>query len=202
MALAILGTSGWAYPSWKPAFYPEKLAGKKFLSYYATQLSGVEVNFTFRRFLPEKTQLGWIESTPAGFLFAVKAHQAITHFKRLRGAEQLGRDFVQSLAPLGSAGKLGPILFQLPPQMKADVPLLTGFLAALPQARELRYAFEFRDSSWFSDSTYSALRDANAALCWAESEDRETPRVQTAGFCYYRLRKPEYSKPELDAIIK
>ena len=204
MPHAIIGTSGWAYPSWKPAFYPEKLASKKFLSHYAGVLSGVEVNYTFRRFLLEKTQLSWIESTPAGFRFAIKAHQAITHFKRLRGAEEMAGAFARSLGPLASAGRLGPILFQLPPQMKADVALLADFSKALPKARELRYAFEFRDASWFSDATYEALRAAGAALCWAESEERDTPRhtIETAGFCYYRLRKPQYSKAELDALEK
>lgn len=202
MPQAIIGTSGWAYPTWKPDFYPEKLASKKFLSHYAGVLSGVEVNYTFRRFLPEKTQLGWIESTPAGFRFAIKAHQAITHFKRLRGAEGLAGDFARSLAPLASAGRLGPILFQLPPQMKADAALLADFAKALPKARELRYTFEFRDVSWFAEPTYEALRAANAALCWAESEERDTPHVDTADFRYYRLRKPEYSKAELAALEK
>src|SRR5262249_45064163 len=102
--------------------------------------------------------------------------------------------------PLASAGKLGPVLFQLPPQFKADVAVLANFLAALPKARELRYTFEFRDASWFADPVYDALRTGGAALCWAESEDRDTPQIQTADFCYYRLRKPEYSKSELGAM--
>ena len=188
------GTSGWAYPSWKPDFYPAKLASAKFLNHYATRLNTVEVNYTFRRFPTEKLLRGWIEATPAGFQFAIKANQKITHVARLRGVADFTSDFVRSLQPLDAEKKLGPVLFQLPPFLKGDVNLLKDFLAVLP--RSMRAAFEFRHATWFSDEVYAALRAANAALCNAESEKLETPDVQTADFAYLRLRKEEYSAKE------
>src|SRR5258707_935235 len=110
------GKSGWAYPSWKPDFYPAKLASGKFLNHYATRLNTVEVNYTFRRFPTEKLLRGWIEATPAGFQFAIKAHQKITHVARLRNVADFTSDFVRSLQPLDAEKKLGPVLFQLPPK--------------------------------------------------------------------------------------
>jgi uncharacterized protein YecE (DUF72 family) len=192
------GTSGWAYPSWKPGFYPPKLASAKFLTHYATRLNTVEVNYTFRRFPTEKLLRGWIESTPAHFQFAIKAHQKITHVARLRDVADFTSDFLRSLQPLDEERKLGPVLFQLPPFLKCDVALLKDFLGTLP--RSLRSAFEFRHASWFSEEVYAALRAANAALCNAESEKLETPDVQTADFSYLRLRKEEYSAKERKAL--
>ena len=183
------GTSGWAYPAWKPEFYPAKLASSKFLGYYASRVNSTEVNYTFRRFPTEKLLVGWAEATPPGFQFAIKAHQTITHIKRLQDAGTFTRDFIGALRPLHEAGKLGPVLFQLPPFLKCDAARLKGFLAELPKAH--RAAFEFRDTSWFCDEIYGLLRDANAALCLAESEKIETPRVQTADFSYLRLRNLE-----------
>jgi len=192
--MILAGTSGWAYPSWKPGFYPAKLASAKFLSHYATRLNTVEVNYTFRRFPTEKLLRGWIAATPANFRFAIKAHQKITHVGRLRDVADFTSDFLRSLQPLDEEKKLGPVLFQLPPFLKCDVALLKDFLAALPKT--LRAAFEFRHASWFSEEIYGVLRDANAALCNAESEKLETPDVQTADFSYLRLRKEEYSAKE------
>lgn len=183
------GTSGWAYPAWKPEFYPAKLASSKFLGYYASRVNSTEVNYTFRRFPTEKLLVGWAAATPPGFQFAIKAHQTITHIKRLQDAGAFTRDFIGALRPLHEAGKLGPVLFQLPPFLKRDAARLKGFLAELPKAH--RAAFEFRDTSWFCEEIYALLRDANAALCLAESEKIETPRVQTANFSYLRLRNPE-----------
>lgn len=183
------GTSGWAYPAWKPAFYPAKLASAKFLGYYASRLNSTEVNYTFRRFPTEKLLCGWADAAPAGFRFAIKAHQSITHIKRLQDAGEATKRFLAALQPLYDAGKLGPVLFQLPPFLKCDVARLQGFLADLPKA--YRAAFEFRHESWFCDEVYSILRVANAALCLAESEKLETPKVQTADFSYLRLRNPE-----------
>jgi uncharacterized protein YecE (DUF72 family) len=194
------GTSGWAYSSWKPDFYPAKLASTKFLSYYATRLNSVEVNYTFRSFPTERLLKGWMDATPAGFKFALKAHQSITHAKRLRGAAESVAKFVSSLQPLEKGGKLGPILFQLPPFLKCDVPLLKVFLAGLP--RHLRTAFEFRDESWFDEEVFAALRRKNAALCHAESEEIQTPSVQTADFFYLRLRKDKYSAKSLRERIQ
>ena len=202
MPRLIAGTSGWAYASWKPAFYPPKLASTKFLSHYAGQLTGVEVNYTFRHWLTEKTQRSWIASTPEEFLFCIKAHQNITHIKRLRGAEQIANDFVRSLEPLAGAGRLGPVLFQLPPNLKCDTGLLGDFLSALPRAAPFRCAFEFRHISWFSEEVYDVLRAHNAALCIAESEDLETPAEFTANFSYHRFRQPSYSPEQRREVAK
>jgi uncharacterized protein YecE (DUF72 family) len=185
------GTSGWAYASWKPKFYPAKLASAKFLGYYATRLNSVEVNYTFRSQVTSKLLASWIAATPADFKFAVKAHQEITHVKRLRGAAAPTSKFLKSLDPLRDAGKLGPVLFQLPPFLKCDIGLLEGFLATLPSGT--RAAMEFRHPSWFVDDVYDRLGRANVALCLAESDKLETPDVATADFCYLRLRKEEYS---------
>jgi uncharacterized protein YecE (DUF72 family) len=188
------GTSGWAYPSWKPDFYPAKLAQKKFLSHYATQLNTVEVNFTFRQLVKETTIQNWIEQTPAHFRLGIKAHQVITHIKRLKGTEDFVPRFLATIEPLAAAGKLGPVLFQLPPNLKADVGLLKDFLALLP--RTLPAAFEFRHDSWFAESTWAVLKSHGAALCVAETEERTAPDVVTAAFVYYRFRKPNYTGDE------
>ena len=194
------GTSGWAYPSWKPDFYPQKLASAKFLGYYAGRLNTVEVNYSFRHFLTEKTLNGWIAATPENFRFSIKAHQRITHIKRLKGAADDARSFLASLQLLSEARKLGMVLFQLPPDLKADVALLDDFLGALPRAA--RFAFEFRHTSWFADGPYDTLRKHGAAICVAQTEDLETPDVRTADFCYYRLRKPEYSAEERQGTLE
>jgi len=191
MTTIYAGTSGWAYASWKPRFYPPKLASAKFLSYYATRLNTVEVNYTFRARVSGKLLAGWIQATPAQFKFAVKAHQKITHILRLHSAARPTSDFLASLEPLREAAKLGPILFQLPPFLKCNVALLEDFLATLPEGT--RAAMEFRHASWFVDEVYERLRRANVALCQAESEKLETPDVATANFSYVRLRKQEYS---------
>jgi uncharacterized protein YecE (DUF72 family) len=193
------GTSGWAYPSWKPDFYPAKLAQKKFLGHYATQLNTVEVNFTFRQLVKETTIQNWIEQTPARFRLGIKAHQVITHIKRLKGTEDFVPRFLATIEPLAAAGKLGPVLFQLPPNLKADPALLKDFLALLP--RTLPAAFEFRHESWFSDSTWELLRSHGAALCVAESEERTTPDVATGAFVYYRFRKPNYTGEERRGMV-
>jgi uncharacterized protein YecE (DUF72 family) len=199
MAQLFAGTSGWAYPSWKPDFYPQKLAQKKFLNFYATQLNAVEVNFTFRQLVKETTLQNWLAETPAEFRFTVKAHQVITHIKRLRGTEDFLPRFLGTIEPLASAGRLAPVLFQLPPNLKVDQELLSAFLMALP--RRLQTAFEFRHNSWFVDEIYASLRQQNTALCVAETEERTTPDVVTADFAYYRFRKPTYTPDERKSMI-
>ncbi len=194
------GTSGWAYPSWKPEFYPAKLPQKNFLQHYATQLNTVEVNFTFRQLVKETTVQKWIAETPAGFRFSTKAHQVITHIKRLKKAEEFVPRFLATIEPLAQAGKLAAVLFQLPPNFKADANLLEEFLAILP--RGVPSAFEFRHASWFTDQTYSLLQSHNRALCVAETEERTTPDVVTAGFSYYRFRKPTYTSDERRAMLE
>jgi uncharacterized protein YecE (DUF72 family) len=197
--LLFAGTSGWSYPSWKPGFYPAKLAAAKFLQHYSTRLNTVEVNYTFRHYASEKTQQGWCATTPNGFRFSVKAHQRITHIKKLRDAGEDARSFLTGLQPLSETGKLGCVLFQLPPFLKADAALLRNFLQALPTGR---FSFEFRHASWFADEIFALLKEKGAALCVAESEKFETPDVVTADFCYYRMRKPEYSAQERKHISK
>jgi uncharacterized protein YecE (DUF72 family) len=200
MGTLYAGTSGWTYASWKPDFYPAKLAPAKFLSYYASRLNTVEVNYTFRAFPTEKLLTRWVAESPAGFKFAVKANQRITHIKRLREARQITADFLNALRPLLDADKLGPVLFQLPPYIKFDRTLLEAFLGELP--RNLPATFEFRHESWFVEDTYKLLREANAALCEAESEKLETPQVETANLAYLRLRKEEYSAAEMAKLNK
>jgi uncharacterized protein YecE (DUF72 family) len=199
MAQLFVGTSGWAYPSWKPGFYPEKLAQAKFLPYYATQLNTVEVNLTFRQLLKDTTAQKWITQTPEHFRFTIKAHQVITHIKRLKNTEEFLPRFLATIEPLAAAGKIGAVLFQLPPNMKADRGLLETFMAAIP--RGVRAAFEFRNESWFSDEIFSLLNQHNRALCIAETEERVTPDVITADFCYYRYRKPEYTSEERRGMV-
>jgi uncharacterized protein YecE (DUF72 family) len=191
MGKTYAGTSGWAYATWKPDFYPQKLASAKFLSFYAGRLNTVEVNYTFRRFPTEKLLRGWSESTPPEFKFAIKAHQKITHILRLRDAAAFTAEFVSALQPLDEAHKLGPVLFQLPPFLRCDVHLLENFLQELPKS--ILAAFEFRHESWFCEEVFAALREQNAALCQAESEKLQTPEVRTAGFSYLRFRKEKYS---------
>jgi uncharacterized protein YecE (DUF72 family) len=194
-----IGTSGWAYSNWKPEFYPQALAQKRFLEYYATQLNSVEVNYTFRH-LPSKGVLdGWLASTGAGFRFSFKAPQRVTHILRLKDCADSLAALARSLAPVAAAGRLGVVLFQLPPNFKADTPRLEAFLKeANPHG--LRMAFEFRHSTWFSDEVYAVLRNRGAALCVAESEDLETPDIVTAPFTSYRFRKSVYAAAERDAI--
>jgi len=193
MAQIYAGTSGFAYPSWKPDFYPQKLPAKDFLKLYATRLNCVEINYTFRQ-LPSATTLeNWVNATPAGFLFACKAHQRITHIMRLKESE-FTEVFFRAIDPLRAARRLGPVLFQLPPNCKVDVALLASFLEKLPP--DLRYAFEFRNQTWLIDDVYRELEKHKAALCLAESEKLEIPQVITAPFVYSRLRKEDYTPEE------
>jgi uncharacterized protein YecE (DUF72 family) len=198
------GTSGWAYPTWKPDFYPAGTPAKRFLEFYASQLTSVEVNYTFRTLPTTKMLEGWLAATPAHFRFSFKAPQRITHFRRLRDCEEDVTQFVAALEPVRQAGKLGLLLFQLPPNFKADPERLTSFLAAaaLRTVEAPPIAFEFRHESWFSDEIYAILREHNAALCIAESDDLATPEVHTAASytCFRLRRNGGYSTAELDAF--
>jgi uncharacterized protein YecE (DUF72 family) len=198
MATLFAGTSGFAYSAWKPAFYPKEVASKQFLNYYSQRLNAVEINYTFRRLPAASTLAGWIEATPVGFVFAIKAHQRITHFQRLKNSEEFSTAFFDSIEPLLNARKLGPVLFQLPPQLHCDAALLAGYLAIVP--RTVRIAFEFRHTSWLNDEVYGLLMKHNVCLCLAESEKLEIPHVITADFVYFRLRKPEYAPEDRKAI--
>ena len=198
MAMLYAGTSGFAYPAWKPGFYPAKLPANQFLKHYAGRLNSVEINYTFRRLPSAGTLKSWVEATPPGFLFAVKANQRITHILRLKNAEEATELFFRMIDPLRTSRRLGPVLFQLPPQLKVDTDLLSGYLRLLPSG--IRYAFEFRHASWLTEEVYQILRNHNISLCVAESERLEVPEVITADFVYYRLRKPEYTEEDVDAI--
>ena len=198
MARLFAGTSGFAYAQWKPAFYPAKLPSNKFLEHYAQRLNAVEINYTFRHMPSVSTLENWVSLTHPGFVFALKGHMRITHIMRLKNASEATAIFLRAIDPLRSARRLGPVLFQLPPQMRCDLDLLHGFLEILPG--DLRYAFEFRHASWLTDEVYRLLESRNISLCVAESEKFEVPEVITADFVYYRLRKPDYTAEDIDAI--
>ena len=193
------GTSGWAYATWKPGFYPARLPARKFLEYYASRLTAVEVNYTFRA-LPTPSMLqGWLASTCEGFRFGFKAPQKITHFSRLVNCQPELERFLASLAPAQAAGRLGPILFQLPPNFKADHDRLAAFLNLPPLRHPAapRIAFEFRHPSWFEQPIYDLLQSHNAALCIAEGDELATPEVHTSDtFACYRLRRSGGYSPE------
>jgi uncharacterized protein YecE (DUF72 family) len=195
------GTSGWAYATWKPDFYPAGVPAKKFLSYYASQLNSVEVNYTFRQLPSASTLENWLASTPPGFRFSFKAPQRITHLKRLRDCDEIVAQFVHTLEPVRQAGKLGLLLFQLPPNFKLDLARLRDFLAspALQEQGRPAIAFEFRHQSWFADEVYALLREHNAALCIAETEDFQTPEVHpAASHTSFRMRRSGgYTEAEL-----
>ncbi|HXS67544.1 MAG TPA: DUF72 domain-containing protein, partial [Candidatus Polarisedimenticolia bacterium] len=188
-----VGTSGFQYPEWKGTFYPEKMSTAKMLPYYAARFSTTEINYSFYRIPSEKTLAKWFAETPAQFRFAMKAPQEITHVRKLRDCAEVLERFCGVLKALG--GKLGPVLFQLPPFQHADVLLLKDFLATLPA--EIHSAFEFRHASWFNEETFAALRSKNVALCIADTEKLTTPVVATAGFGYFRLRNLAYTKADI-----
>lgn len=193
MAQLYCGTSGFAYAGWKPDFYPAKVPQKDFLKHYATRLNAVEINYTFRQLPSASTLEKWVEATPSGFVFACKAHQRITHIQRLKESEFTPL-FFRAIDPLRSARRLGPVLFQLPPNLKCDVALLSAFLEKL--SPDLRYTFEFRNISWLVDEVYRLLEKHQVSLCLAESDKLEIPQVITAGFVYSRLRKADYTSEE------
>jgi uncharacterized protein YecE (DUF72 family) len=192
------GTSGFAYPKWKPDFYPKEVAAKNFLAYYSRRLNSVEINYTFRRMPAAATLEAWVAATPPGFLFCVKGHMRITHILRLKNASQATDLFLRSIDPLRSARRLGTVLFQLPPNLQRDTALLGGFLELLPP--DIRFTIEFRHASWFQPEVYELLEERGVSLCLAESEKLEAPEKITAGFAYFRLRKPEYTAQDREAV--
>ncbi len=191
----LAGTSGYSYAEWKGSFYPEDLPATEMLRYYAGKLPAVEINNTFYR-MPKAEMLSrWAETVPDGFVFALKASQQITHRKRLKDAAGPTAYFFQTATTLGD--RLGPVLFQLPPNFKKDLSRLTEFLALLPPAS--RCAFEFRHASWFDEEVFAALSERGAALCIAEDEELATPLVATTGWGYLRLRRQDYGEVEIRA---
>jgi uncharacterized protein YecE (DUF72 family) len=198
MAQLYAGTSGFAYAAWKPTFYPAKLPANKFLEHYGQRLNAVEINYTFRRLPNAATLESWVRATPEHFRFALKANQRITHILRLKNVKEAVELFLRMIDPMRSARRLGPVLFQLPPNLKCDLPLLADFLPLLPP--DMRFTIEFRNPSWLIPQVYEALQKQNISLCVAESEKLEIPEVITADFIYYRLRKEQYSPEERSAI--
>ena len=192
----LAGASGYSFKEWRGTFYPEKMKPEEMLAWYSARLSTVEINNTFYQMPKAAVLESWTKGTPENFKFAIKASRRITHMSRLRA--ETAADSVNylytTLATLGA--KRGPVLFQLPPFLKKDLPRLTEFLAVLPAGHGA--AFEFRNDSWFEDDVYDALRAAGASLCLSEREDNAPPPlVETASWGYVRLRLESYSDADL-----
>jgi len=168
------------------------------LAYYVERFSTVEINASFYRMPNAKTVAGWGAAAPDGFTYVLKAPQRITHFLRLRGVAEPLSYFCDAARALGD--KLGPLLFQLPPNFKKAPDRLAETLASLPDG--LRAAFEFRHESWFDDEVYALLRARNVALCIADTEEGATPAIATADFGYLRLRAVEYTDDALRRWIE
>ena len=192
------GASGYSFKEWCGTFYPEKMKGEEMLPFYSARLPTVEINNTFYR-MPRTSMLEeWVKITPDAFRFSIKASRRITHMSRIKAdtAADSVAYLYKALESLG--GKRGPVLFQLPPNLKKDLPRLEEFLKLLPA--DHRAAFEFRNDSWFGDDVYAALKGAGASLCFSEREDNAPPPlVETAPWGYVRLRLEEYSDADLKA---
>jgi len=193
-----VGTSGYSYKEWKGSFYPEKIPAKEMLSYYAGRLSTVEINATFYR-MPQKSMLeNWKEQVPPAFRFSLKAPQRVTHFKRLKETEDETKYFFETAETLGD--QLGVVLFQLPPNMKKDLPRLETFLQQLPPTP--RAAFEFRHPTWFDDDVLEVLNGRNLALVVSDTDDMPTTHIdKTADWGYLRLRRVNYSEENLSEWV-
>ena len=193
----LAGASGYSYKEWKGNFYPEGIRPDAMLAWYAERLPTVEINNTFYRMPKTSVLESWAQSTPEGFRFAIKASRRITHMARLKAesaADAVGFLY-RNLVALGA--KRGPVLFQLPPFLKKDLPRLSEFLRLLPEGHGA--AFEFRNDSWFCDDVYDMLKGAGAVLCLSEREDNAPPPlVQTAPWGYVRLRLEAYSDGDLE----
>ena len=194
-----VGTSGYSYKEWKGSFYPEKLAAKDMLPYYAERLKAVELNNTFYR-LPQRSMVeSWKSQVPDNFRFSVKASQRITHFKRLKEAEEATKLMLDTVSALDE--QLGVVLFQLPPNMKKDLERLDSFLKILPE--NIKVAFEFRHPAWFEDDVLNLLKDHNRALCVSDTDDLPCNRIdKTADWGYLRLRRVNYPETELKEWVK
>ena len=191
----LAGTSGWSFKEWKGSFYPKGLPDDGMLSFYAGKFPTVEINNTFYRMPKETVLLDWALKVPLSFRFAIKASQRITHYGRLKDVASEVEYFTRVTSVLGE--RRGPTLFQLPPNLKKDLPRLAEFLEVLP--RGWRSAFEFRHSSWFEDDVYQTLRAKDAALVIADHDDFETPAVRTASWGYARLHRLTYDDAGLAA---
>jgi uncharacterized protein YecE (DUF72 family) len=188
-----VGTSGYAYKEWKGGFYPPKLPAAEMLRFYAGHFRTVEINNTFYRMPSERVLVEWAAQVPQGFRFILKASQRITHYARLKVEDDSLDYFLRTANVLGP--RLGPTLFQLPPNLKKDLPRLTEFLAKLP--RTWRAAMEFRHDSWFVDDVYDALRGRDIALVAVDADEGGAPLVPTAAWGYLRLRRTAYDSRDL-----
>jgi uncharacterized protein YecE (DUF72 family) len=193
-----VGTSGWQYKDWRGRFYPKDLPTAKWLPFFSASFPTVEVNNTFYQLPKEETFVAWREASTDAFVIAIKASRYITHIRRLRDCRDPLRLLWSRCERLGA--KLGPVLFQLPPNLKADNDLLRRFLRLLPKT--MRAAFEFRHVSWESEETYRALDDAGCALVLADRPGARVPDIVTGGWGYIRFHKgtvlgPGYSRPKL-----
>jgi uncharacterized protein YecE (DUF72 family) len=200
MAEVRIGVSGWSYPHWRGAFYPEGLRVKDQLAYCAARFPTLEINGSFYRLPTEKAVASWREAAPDGFVFAWKASRFITHYRRLKEVDDSLELVFGRMAGLGE--KAGPALFQLPPQMKADPARLADFLPRLPRGR--RVAIEFRHPSWYDEAVYALLRDHGVAFCVSDHHDAPAPWLATADFVYVRGHGPggDYSGVYSDAELK
>jgi uncharacterized protein YecE (DUF72 family) len=189
----LTGTSGFAYREWKGSFYPEKLPVARMLGYYAERYPAVEINNSFYKLPSEALLRQWASEVPADFVFAIKAWQQITHRKRLKDVGEPLGEFLRVTGALGE--RLGPILIQLPPNLRRDLPRLEAALDLLP--REIRVAWEFRNPSWFEEDVMDALRAHGAALCVAHGEAVDAPLIATAPWGYVRLRQVTYDDAAL-----
>jgi len=192
----LAGASGYSFKEWKGTFYPEKMKPEEMLAFYSERLPTVEINNTFYQ-MPKATVLeNWARTTPETFRFSIKASRRITHMSRLKADSSADSVafLYRTLAALGE--KRGPVLFQLPPFLKKDLPRLADFLPLLPAGHMA--AFEFRNDTWFSDDVYALLKNAGASLCFSEREDNAPPPlVETAPWGYVRLRLEVYSEEDL-----
>ena len=181
-----IGTSGWHYSHWQGPFYPDEMAKKEFLRYYADHFHTVEINNSFYRLPKKETLTAWRDSVPSGFIFTVKASRYITHMKKLKDPSEPLHTLLKTVEVLGD--KLGPVLFQLPPRWRFNPQRLEYFLDSLPD--DYRYAFEFRDPSWFDPRAYESLSKHGAAFCIYELAGQLSPKQITADFVYIRLHGP------------
>ena len=199
-----IGTSGWHYDHWKGLFYPEKLAKPKWLEFYAQHFTTVELNNSFYRLPSETAFVNWRELSPKGFVFAVKVSRFITHMKRLKNVEEPLQNFLSRADFLQD--KLGPLLYQLPPNMKRNDETLEAFLSMLPC--QYHHVLEFRHESWIDDGVFEVLRRHNVGLCVFDMPDFTCPLVATADFAYVRFHGSAglyascYSDEELSSWAK
>ena len=183
------GTSGFAFKEWKGSFYPQDLKDDGMLGFYSSKFPTVEINNTFYRLPKEDVLQSWAAQVPEPFTFAIKASQRITHFARLKPESASAVEFLlKNTASL--AHRLGPILFQLPPNLRKDTDRLRAFIDTLPADR--RYTIEFRHESWFEDDVFNALRERDIPMCVTEQPDFASPLVSTATWGYTRLHRLDY----------